>query len=242
MTNTSSHSRASFFELCRNFGRKMLLTVFKKEYQKSMHTRGPSIDTRYLEYPFVLRNLELEKGRKILDVGCVGTPFPLILASLGYQTYGIDIREWSGKLQYPNFHFIKEDMRRTSFPDEFFERITAVSTIEHIGLSGRYGSDEDLDGDKKAVKEMRRILKRGGKIFITVPYGEAKIIRPFHRVYDQKMLQELLHGLRIEKEEYYIKKNNSWLSASKSEAEKVKSTEVERTKAFACLKISKQEE
>ena len=217
----------------------MLLTIFKNEYQRSMHTRGPSIDTRYLEYPFVLRNLELEGGRKILDVGCVGSPFPIILASLGYRTYGIDIREY--RLQYPNFHFIKEDIRHTSFPDYFFERITAVSTIEHIGIAGRYGSDEDSDGDKKAVKEMRRILKRNGKIFITVPYGEAKIIRPFHRVYDQKLLQELLHGLIVEKEEYYIKKNNTWLSTSKSKAEKVKSTEVERTKAFACLKISKQE-
>ena len=35
MTNASLDSRARFFELCRNFGRKMLLTVFKRNIKNA---------------------------------------------------------------------------------------------------------------------------------------------------------------------------------------------------------------
>jgi len=35
------------------------------------------------------------------------------------------------------------------------------TTIEHIGLAGRHGEDEDLSGDKKAMNEIRGTIREG---------------------------------------------------------------------------------
>jgi SAM-dependent methyltransferase len=181
---------------------------------------GVLIPDRAVEYSFVLQNLECPPKGKILDVGCLSSVLPFILISLGYDTYGIDIRKCP--LQYPNFKFFSRDIRYTEFPNEYFDRIIAVSTLEHVGLSGRYGSDEDPSGDIKAINEMTRILKPDGRILITVPYGKAYKRTPDYRIYDYSRLKELLGNLRIEKVEYYKYASDSdgfcwWRPASHSE-------------------------
>jgi len=69
------------------------------------------------------------------------------LACLGFKVYGLDVSNY--KLTRPNFTFVKEDIRSTSFPNNFFDIVIAISTIEHIGL-GYYGDKLDRHGDKKS--------------------------------------------------------------------------------------------
>jgi len=71
-----------------------------------------------------------------------------------------------------------------------------------VGLPTRYDSYKDLDGDKKAVKEMTRILKDNGKILITLPFGRRDVF-PEHRIYDSGSIDELFSGLKV------VKKNLS---------------------------------
>lgn len=164
--------------------------------------RQTIIHDRHLEYSFVLQNLECPKGAKVLDVGFVGSGLPFFLVSLGYDTYGVDIRKFP--VRYP-FNFFREDIRHTSFPDEYFDRIIAVSTLEHIGLKGSFGSDQDPKGDRKAINEMSRILKQNGKMLITLPYGKAMIVPSRYRIYDDSQLARLIksNNLKVEKTEYY---------------------------------------
>ena len=133
------------------------------------------INERVADYPFVHQNIGISlKGKgRILDVGCYGTKLVIELASLGYDVYGIDGIEYP--LQHPNFTFVLGDICKTPFPDDFFDAVTAVSTIEHIGL-GRWGDPTYSDGDKKAINEIKRILKPGGKAIITVPFGKRTIV------------------------------------------------------------------
>jgi SAM-dependent methyltransferase len=110
---------------------------------------------------------------KVLDVGCAATRnyLPASLALLGWEVWGIDIREW--KFKFPNFHFVVGDIRQTTFPDNFFDCVYAVSTLDHIGLSGRYGITKyDPQGDFKAIREIARILRNEGTLLITIPYGK----------------------------------------------------------------------
>lgn len=175
---------------------------------------------RYIECPFVINNLPKPPAR-VLDVGCSGSFFPLLLASFGYDTYGIDVRNYPilNKLKFKNFTFINEDIRNTSFPDGYFDGITVISTLEHIGISGRYGMDEDFKGDIKAIKEMKRILKTNGVINITIPYGRYKIIKPYMKVYDELRVKELIQDFKVEKEEYYLLDDlDSWIRCSKEDA------------------------
>jgi ubiquinone/menaquinone biosynthesis C-methylase UbiE len=98
------------------------------------------------------------------------------LACLGYEVYSIDVQELLQlKIVHPpNLKFIRGDIRHTNFPSNFFDRVIAVSTIEHIGL-GHYGEEFDERGDEKAIKEAIRILKPNGKLLATPPYGKYAI-------------------------------------------------------------------
>lgn len=162
------------------------------------------ISDKSLERSFALsRLLRYPKG-KVLDVGCSASDnlLPIVLAWLEWDVYGLDIRGFD--FGNPHFHFVSEDIRRTSFPDGFFDYVVAVSTIEHIGLE-RYGTmTEDLEGDVKAVNEIKRILKLNGTFILTIPYGREVIFRSLHRVYGKHRLNLLLEGWEILDSQYYV--------------------------------------
>ena len=161
-------------------------------------------DGRMIEYSFVIGKLvSLAKGR-LLDVGCVArlNLVPATIASLGWEVYGIDMRPF--KFRFPNFHFVLGDVTKTDFPDSFFDAVSAVSTLEHIGLEGRYGiSKGDPEGDAKAVREIRRILGKGGRLLVTLPYGIEKRQTTLNRVYNQDSLKELFSNWEIKEKVFY---------------------------------------
>jgi len=94
---------------------------------------------RIVEYPLVFRNLELAYGR-ILDVGCCESKLSIELASLGYKVYGIDTNNY--RFTHPNFQFIKADITRMLFPNDFFDYVISVSTLQNIRF-GVWGSNYD---------------------------------------------------------------------------------------------------
>ena len=161
-------------------------------------------DGRMIEYSFVIGKLvSLAKGR-LLDVGCVArlNLVPATIASLGWEVYGIDVRQF--KFRFPNFHFVLGDITKTDLPDSFFDAVSAVSTLEHIGLKGRYGiSEGDPEGDAQAVREIRRILRRGGRLLVTLPYGIEKRQTNLNRVYNHDSLHELFSNWEIKDKVFY---------------------------------------
>jgi SAM-dependent methyltransferase len=189
---------------------------------------------RFIEYPWAFKNLE-QKNTKILDVGSTGSYFPLALACLGHKVYVIDIRPYEYRSHHPNLKDIIGDIRHTEFPDNFFDAVTAISTIEHIGL-GRYGDPLDKEGDKKATQEIRRILKPKGKLLLTVPYGKPAVTK-LNRVYDANKLQSILKDFKIEHEDYFFKKSKCWYSVTKEYLANVESSTI--TKGIACIKAVK---
>ena len=161
-------------------------------------------DGRMIEYSFIIGKLaSLAKGR-LLDVGCVArlNPVPATLASIGWEVYGIDLRQF--KFRFPNFHFVLGDITKTDFPDNFFDAVSVVSTLEHIGLRGRYGiSKGDPEGDAQAVREIRRILRGGGRLLVTLPYGKEKRQTTLNRVYNHDSLEELFFNWEIKEKVLY---------------------------------------
>jgi len=169
-------------------------------------------NSRIVEEPFVFMNLDFPKESKILDLGCCYSKISLQLASLGCKVTGVDLNKYN--YRHPNFEFIRKDFLEVDFPDDYFDCVLSVSTIEHIGLDC-YGGKVIEGGDKKTVEKIYRILKKGGKFIITVPFGKAKLMEG-QRVYDENLLGQLLSSFQIEKEKYFSYKEGSWLSAEKS--------------------------
>lgn len=177
-----------------------------------------SPDARVLEYSFVIGKLSVMKKGRVLDVGCTARQnfLPATLASMGWEVYGIDIREF--KLRFPNFHFILEDITNTSFSDNFFDVVCALSTLEHIGLGGRWGiTADDPEGDAKAVTEVKRILRPNGTFLVTVPYGQRKIVGSLGKVYDKSWLRQLFLNWKNKEEIYYVRNYEGYWEAVSEE-------------------------
>lgn len=179
-------------------------------------------DGRIIEYSFVIGKLGQMKPSKVLDIGCVArlNYLPASLASLGWEVWGIDQREW--KFRFPNFHFVREDIRQTSFPDDFFDCVYALSTLEHICLSGRYGiTKNDPEGDFKAVSEIARILRKEGKFLVTIPYSKRyKVVKSQKRIYDEQGLQKLFFGWEIKEEILYTQDSDGfWTPVSEEQVQ-----------------------
>jgi len=68
--------------------------------------------------------------------------------------------------------------------------------IEHIGL-GRYGDPIDPDGSVKAADELQRIVRSGGKLFISLPIGRERICFNAHRVHAPASVLEMFSQLKL---------------------------------------------
>ena len=64
--------------------------------------------------------------------------------------------------------FSLEDARALSQPAEFFDIVFSMSVIEHI-------EDDGAPGDSLAIREMLRVLKPGGLLLVTVPFGDRYV-------------------------------------------------------------------
>lgn len=167
-----------------------------------------SYSQRAIEYPWILKQLGLLKPRSIvLDVGCAESLLSHELIARKYRVVGIDTRDcpFKNKLML----FIKRNILNTGLPNNFFDSVIIVSTIEHIALKAYGQQILDDEGDMKAMEELHRISKPGGIIMITTPYvgNEPCRLSEFERNYDQERLKKLVNGFRIIKEEYFYPKH-----------------------------------
>ncbi len=164
------------------------------------------------EWKWAVSNLDLKIG-KILDVGCCSNTYSETISDLdkyllemGYEIYGVDVGNC--KFKHPNFRFIRKSIQELDYPDDYFDAITCVSTIEHMGLPfyvPLHGTKVELNGDLKAMEQMKRVLKKGGFTLITGPYGVPKVTEHF-RIYDHSRLEKLVKGFKVIKGEFFVKK------------------------------------
>lgn len=174
---------------------------------------------RLVEYEFVARNLvSSKKQADILDIGSGSSLLAKAIGELGkgkWQVFRIDIAESNCDARM--------DARMTGFRKEVFSQVICISTIEHIGIGINSGDDDDEDGDLKTVKEILRILKKGGSAIISVPYGKIKKLN--YRVYDRHALSRLVAVDNEEfsvaaKKEFYCYDAGKWKRCSQSTADR----------------------
>ena len=88
------------------------------------------------------------------------------------------------------------DLRELPYEDATFDAVVSISVLEHVGMDNRgYGGADHREGDPtsdvaRAVAEMRRVLRPGGSLLVTVPYGQARD-HGWLRVFDAAAVDEL---------------------------------------------------
>lgn len=170
------------------------------------HNNSPKTE-RFTEYFWVLKNL-IKKG-KLLDIGCLESIFPQEISKPNLiEVFGIDIRDYEN----PIFKFFKDDTRSMHFEDNYFDQITAISTIEHIGLLTYGNQTLDKEGDVKALKEIARVLKPEGSLLITLPYGTGET--DWYRSYNEKTLKILLQDFKLDEIKYFVDDELVWTEMS----------------------------
>lgn len=196
-----------------------------KEYVVRFLTEEKS--ERIVEVPVVFRFIP-EKKIRILDVGCRYSLLSLQLASLGHEVVGIDINSFFQK--HPNFTFYRGDIRTFSFGKKKFDIVTAISTIEHIGL-GYYNDKNDFFGDQKAINQIYANLKKRGKLLMSVPFGKCAT-NTWYRVYNLKRIKKLLLKFNSLHIETFYYKNDKWTPGKIKILEKINSAEKVKSVAF----------
>jgi hypothetical protein len=78
----------------------------------------------------------------------------------------VDLRPLS--LPMDSIKFLEGSILDLPFSDGTVESLSSLCVIEHIGL-GRYGDPLDPDGSIKACKELSRVIKLDGSLYISVP-------------------------------------------------------------------------
>lgn len=112
-----------------------------------------------LEKNLIMDFAKPDKGEKILDVGCGTGTYGLEFAKIGLEVTCLDMSERMlkiAKTKSGDIDMILGNAEGMPFRDNTFDLIVGITLIEF------------LDRPEKAIQEMKRVLKREGRIILGV--------------------------------------------------------------------------
>ncbi len=136
---------------------------------KSMLNPVRSGFSRYLEIPYLIEQCRGEECQNILDMGSPKHAALFLSRQLGKSVTAVDIQDdfiepyrfYADTLRLKNLVLEQADGTSLRYADESFDTVYAVSVLEHLPEKG----------DSLAVKEIHRVLKKGGKCILTLPFA-----------------------------------------------------------------------
>jgi ubiquinone biosynthesis O-methyltransferase len=123
--------------------------------------KGSFVDK--VETDLAFKMITVEKGMKILDVGCGTGNFSIKLAKLGCSVIGIDISDnmlqiAQNKAEVENLdiQFLHMNLNDLNFNENKFDAVFSMAAFEFV-------DDEDAP---KALEGMLKVVKNGGQVLI----------------------------------------------------------------------------
>lgn len=149
------------------------------KWAKTLDGQGWRYDFLRRAQQGVVSLLDLRGGIKILDIGC-GTGWALKLAAdlinNNGSFYGADLslkmiekaeENFKGN---GNFHFISANAESIPLEDNFFDIIICTNSFHHYL------------NPLKAMEEMKRLLRAGGKVYILDPTADSIFIKAIDKI------------------------------------------------------------
>jgi ubiquinone/menaquinone biosynthesis C-methylase UbiE len=151
-------------QLLSSKGHEEFWSKSAETYFKELYANVKDYPSLILRHRYILDLLGIEKGR-ILDIGCGPGEMVADLVDLGNEAYGMDIatgmlmvasRNLMLRHGYSTFAFQCGNIEKLPYRDKVFDGVVCAGVIEY------------LQDDDKALVEIYRVLRRGGKLIITV--------------------------------------------------------------------------
>jgi len=147
-----------------------------KQWDKIFKWYGKVFTKPQEDIPKLVKLFKKKGVKKVLDLGCGSGRHTVYIVKYGFEVYGIDIapkgikmtKEWLRKKKLKANLTIGSIYKRLPYKDNFFDAVISTQTIHH----------ERIQNIRKAIKEIERILKPKGLIFITVRKRKFKKFRP----------------------------------------------------------------
>lgn len=171
-------------------------------------TSGPSGRTlsgdREIEWTWTLAHVKRGPGR-VLDFGSGNGMMALGAYFAGNDVVAVDLEPEHYPFHRHRIEYVQGDFNELDLERRSFDQILNCSSVEHVGLAGRYGSPDEPNGDLNAMERMAGLLKPDGDMVLTIPVGIDALHAPNHRIYGEKRLPRLLEHWEIREESYWAK-------------------------------------
>ncbi len=156
-------------------------------------TKTTSFDRHYVYHPaWAARCLAKLQPKEHIDISSTLHFCSMVSAFLPVRFY--DYRP--APLILDNLETGHADLLSLPFKDESVASLSCMHVIEHIGL-GRYGDPVDPQADLKAIKELKRVLAKGGSLLFVVPVGRPKVHFNAHRIYSYEQVMSYFSDLEL---------------------------------------------
>ncbi len=162
---------------------------------------GLRVDERVVEYPWFFSRLPPGPGR-LLDAGSVlNHRFLLDLPGLRDKSITIaTLQPEADAFWHRGISYEFTDLRDTCFKQASFDWVVCLSTLEHIGLDNaalysrrRMDNESAPDSYLRAVRELRRVVRDSGSVFLSFPFGRYAN-HGWFQVFDQEMLNRVVEA------------------------------------------------
>lgn len=129
------------------------------------------------------------------DIGSRVDGFIAHLLAADIKVNMIDIRPFPGDAD--NLFTIVDDATMlNNFEDDSITSLSALCSLEHFGL-GRFGDPIDPEACFKCFEQIQKKMKKGGRLYIAVPVGNARVEFNAHRIFCANSIVESMNTLHL---------------------------------------------
>lgn len=127
------------------------------------------------DLPKVVRLFKRRNFKRILDLGCGSGRHTVYLTKHDFSVYGIDsskegikvAKNWLREKGLKANLSISSIYKKLPWRDNFFDAVVCTSVLQH----------EKIKSIKRSIREIERVLKSKGMLFLTVPRRKPKQVK-----------------------------------------------------------------